>query len=138
LLSRALLAQGKLEEARKTIQHAAEIGRNSPDPALRLPLAIQTARTETATPGQDAAARLALATARQRLRSTITTARKLGYYQIECEARLALAVAELKSDPALGRAQLETLEKEAHERGLELLSRRADPLISANQPSPFH
>ena len=81
--------------------------------------------------GQDAAGRLALATASQQLRSAIATARKLGYYQIECEARLALAETELKANPALGRAQLESLEHEAHERGLELLSRKAQLLVSA-------
>jgi len=36
-----------------------------------------------------------------------------------------LAEAELKTDPALGRSQLETLAREAHERGLELVSHKA-------------
>jgi DNA-binding winged helix-turn-helix (wHTH) protein/tetratricopeptide (TPR) repeat protein/TolB-like protein len=137
LLSRTLLAQGRLEEARKAVQHAAELGRKSPDPALTLPIAIQTARLETATAGQDRAGHLALATAGQQLRSAIATAKKLGYYQIECEARLALGEAELKANPTSGRSQLETLEKETHERGLELLSRKARLLLSANQSSPL-
>jgi hypothetical protein len=130
--------QGKLEEARKAIQHAAELGRKSSDPALTLPIAIQTARLETAAAGQDAAGHRALAAARQRLRSAIATAKKLGYYQIECEARLALGEAELKANSASGRSQLETLEKETHERGLELLSRKARLLLSANQSSPAY
>jgi DNA-binding winged helix-turn-helix (wHTH) protein/tetratricopeptide (TPR) repeat protein/TolB-like protein len=137
LLSRTLLTQGKLEEAHKAIQHAVELGRSSPDPALTLPIAIQTARIETAAAGQDAAGHLALATARQQLRSAIATTRKLGYYQIECEARLALA-GDLRANPALGRSQLETLEKETHERGLELLSHKAELLASVNQSSPSH
>jgi tetratricopeptide (TPR) repeat protein len=137
LLSRTLLAQGRLEEARKAVQHAADLGRKSPDPVLTLPIAIQTARLETATAGQDTAGHLALATAGQQLRSTIATAKKLGYYQIECEARLALGEAELKAKPTSGRSQLETLEKETHERGLELLSRKARLLLSANQSSPL-
>lgn len=138
VLSRALLTQDKLEEARKAIQHAAELGRESPDPALRLPIAIQRARIaiEAAAPG--AAGHLALATASQELRSAIATARKLGYYQIECEARLAMAVGDLKADPALGRSQLETLEKETHERGLERISHKAELLASVNQSSPSH
>jgi DNA-binding winged helix-turn-helix (wHTH) protein/tetratricopeptide (TPR) repeat protein len=138
LLSRILQAQGKVEEARKAIQQAAELGRKSHDPALILPIAIQTARLETATAGQDAAGHVALAAARQQLRSTIATAKKLGYYQIECEARLARGETELKVNPAVGRSQLETLEKETHERGLELLSRKARLLLSANQSSPSH
>jgi len=134
LLSRALLTQGKLEEARKAIQHAAELGEKSPDPALTLPLAIQKARVEM-TAAAGSAGRLALTNASQELRSAIATARKLGYYQIECEARLALAVGDLTANPALGRSQLETLGKETHERGLELLSRKAQLLVSADQSS---
>jgi DNA-binding winged helix-turn-helix (wHTH) protein/tetratricopeptide (TPR) repeat protein/TolB-like protein len=133
LLSRALLMQGKLEEAHKAIQHAAELARNVPDPALALPITIQSARIETSAAGQAPARHLGLATARQQLRSAIATARKLGYYQIECEARLALGEAELQVNPALGRSQLDTLEKETHEHGLELLSRKARQLASANQ-----
>jgi hypothetical protein len=125
--------QGKLEEAHKAIQHAAELARNVPDPALALPITIQSARIETSAAGQAPARHLGLATARQQLRSAIATARKLGYYQIECEARLALGEAELQVNPALGRSQLDTLEKETHEHGLELLSRKARQLASANQ-----
>ena len=138
LLSRALLAQGKLEEARKAIQHGIELGGKSRDPALTLPLAIQNARTEMAAAAPGAAGRLALASASQRLRSAIATARKLGYYQIECDARLGLAVAELKADSALGHAQLESLEHEAYERGLELLSRKAQLQVSADQSRPAY
>ena len=138
LLSRTLLAQGKLVEARKAIQHAAELGRKTPDPALTLPLTIQDAQVEIAAAAPGTAGHLALATARQKLRPAIATARKLGYYQIECEARLALAVADLKANPARGRPQLEMLEKETHERGLELLSRKARLLVSADQSSPAY
>jgi tetratricopeptide (TPR) repeat protein len=138
LLSRTLLAQGRLEEARKAIQHASQLGRKSPDPALTLPIAIQTARLETVAAGRDAAGHLALATARQQLRSTIATARRLSYYQIQCKARLVLGEVELKANPALGRSQLETLENETRERGLELLARKTELLASANQSSPSH
>jgi DNA-binding winged helix-turn-helix (wHTH) protein/tetratricopeptide (TPR) repeat protein len=138
LLSRALLTQGKSEDARKAVRHAAELARKSPDPALTLPITIQAARIETAAAGPDAGGHLALATARQQLRSAIATARKLGYYQIECEARLALGEAELKVNSASGRSQLETLEKETHERGLELLSRKAQLLVSVDRSSPTY
>lgn len=129
-LSRALLMQGKLEEARKANQHAVDLSRKSPDPSLTLPIAIQSARLETAAAGPGAEGRLALARARQQLRSAIATAKKLGYYQIECEARLAQGEMELKANPAQGRLQLESLEKEAHERGLELLARQAERAIT--------
>jgi hypothetical protein len=88
--------------------------------------------------GRDTAGHRALSAARQQLRSTIATARRLGYYQIECKARLVLGEVEFKANPALSRLQLETLENETHERGLELLSRRAKLLASVDRPSPSH
>jgi DNA-binding winged helix-turn-helix (wHTH) protein/tetratricopeptide (TPR) repeat protein len=126
-LSQALLAQGKLDEARKAIRRATELNLASSDPALNLPIAIQVARVEAAenTTGRDG-----LGAAIQRLRSVIASARNLGYYQLECEARLALAEAEMKTDPALSRSQMERLARETHERGLELVSHKADLLTA--------
>jgi len=138
LLSRTLLSEGKLEEAREAIHHAAELGRKSPEPALTLRLTIQNAQIEMAAAAPGKAGRLALATGSQELRSAIATARRLGYYQIECEARLALAAADVKANPALGLSHLETLAKETHERGLELLSHKAKLLASVNQSSASH
>jgi DNA-binding winged helix-turn-helix (wHTH) protein/tetratricopeptide (TPR) repeat protein len=132
VLSRALLMQRKLGEAREAAQRATALSRTSPDPALKLPVAIQNARIEAA--GQKGMGHASLASAVQRLRSVIASARKLGYYQIECEARLAMAEAELKIDSAAGRSQLELLEKETHERGLEFLSHKAQ-LAASSQPS---
>jgi hypothetical protein len=43
-----LLAQGKIDEARKAIQHSTELIRNNPDPALKLLIAIQSARVPLA------------------------------------------------------------------------------------------
>jgi len=45
----------------------------------------------------------------------------------------ALGEAELKAKPTSGRSQLETLEKGTHERGLELVSRKAR-LLGFGQP----
>jgi ATP/maltotriose-dependent transcriptional regulator MalT len=132
-LGQALLAQGKVDEARKAVEHATDLNRNSPDPALNLPIAIQFARVEAAA-GQKATSHSGVAAAIQRLHSVIASARKLGYYEIECEARLALAEVEMKSDPTLGRSQLETLAQETHERGLDLLSHKAQ-LLTATKPS---
>jgi tetratricopeptide (TPR) repeat protein len=122
-LSLALLAQGKIDEARKAIERAKELNRGSSDPALRLPIAIQDARVEIATAQKTTGN--SLAPAIQRLHSLIASARTLGYYQLECEARLALAEAEMKTDPALSRSQMETLAQETHQRGLDLLSHKA-------------
>lgn len=129
VLSRALQMQGKLDEARKAIQHASEIGRASPDPALKLPTAIQNARIEIAGMGHGAAAHSALEAPRQQLRSTVATAKKLGYYNLECEARLALGELEMKLDPKSDRAKLTTLQAEARSHGLELLARQVEQAL---------
>ncbi len=129
LFSRVLLMQGKVEESRHAIRRASELSRNSPDPALRLPIAIQTARLEMAAPASGATT----AAARHELRATQETARKLGYFNLECEARLALGELELKANPALGRSVLKDLSDEASGRGMLLVSRKAnDLMVSAN------
>jgi DNA-binding winged helix-turn-helix (wHTH) protein/tetratricopeptide (TPR) repeat protein len=134
-LSRALLMQGKFEEARKTILLAKELSRTSPDPALKLPVAIQEARVKSATAGAGTARLRATTDAGDQLRSVIATARRHGYFTLECEARLALGELEMQTNPQLGRSELENLAKETHGRGFEFISREAaillDPLAKA-------
>jgi eukaryotic-like serine/threonine-protein kinase len=141
-LSTALLMEGKLAEADKALERAIEAAHNSPNPELTLPVAIQQARIDTAAAGQDgqdAAGRAALQAVIHRLHSTIASAKKLGYYGLECEARLALGEAELKVDPAKGRSLLQTLREETHERGFELLSRKSQQrVLLAQSGAPRH
>ncbi len=132
-LSRAQLAEGKLDEAREAVKRATELTVTSPDPAMKLPIAIQTARVELAA-GRKARDHATVATLIQKLRSVIVTAKRLGYYQTECEGRLDLAEAELRIDPARARSQLEILEKETHRRGLEFLSHKAQLLAARSKP----
>ena len=125
LLSRALLLEGKLDEARQTAQRAAQLSLTSSDPALKLLAEIQLARVEMvehATANRTAALR--------RLQSVIATASRMGYYRLECEARLALGELELKVNSSVGQKHLKELASETHERGLELLSRQAESAIS--------
>ncbi len=129
LLSRSLLMQGKLEESRKAIQHAAELSRHSPDPALTLPIVIQSARVVLFQANQRGATSAPVA-ALQGLRSTIEKARKLGYYDLECEARLALGEQEMKHNATSGRAQLTALASDARNYGMELLARQAEHVIA--------
>jgi len=124
-LTRALLMQGRIEEARKTILLARDLARAVPDPALTLPVATQDARVSFAMTGSGSARRGAL----DQLRSTITKARRQGYVGLECEARLALGELELQTDPRHGRSELEGLADETHARGLELISRKASLLL---------
>lgn len=126
-LSRALLQEGKLEDARNALQHASENSRSSIDPAMKLPLAIQNARIEAAP--HDVRDHPDFATARQQLRSVITSARQLGYYQIECDARLALAEIELKANPSTGRSLAKELAADAGIHRLQLIAREANALV---------
>ena len=130
-LSRALLMQGKLNEARTAAQRAAELSRTSSDPALKLPAEIQQTRVEAASSETDGKR---LATAR-RLQAVIATANQLGYYNIECQARLALGDLEVKLNPSLGRKHLTALATETRRRGLELLARQAEGAVSSGTAS---
>lgn len=131
VLARALLMQGKTEEARKAIQRAVELTSASSDPELKLSTAIQRARVEMTDAGQvGTAARRA--TTEQDLRTTIATAKKLGYYGLECEARLALGELDMKTNAGRGHVQLGALASETRSHGFELLARRAE---QAAQPA---
>lgn len=125
LLSIALLKQGKLDEARQAIAHADSLSRTSPDPNLKLPIAIQTARVESVEAGSNEKGRATLNKAIEGLRVAAATAKRLGYYTLECEARVAMGEIEMKLDPATGRAQLNQLASETHSRGLELYAAQA-------------
>jgi tetratricopeptide (TPR) repeat protein len=126
VLSRALLMQGKFDEANKASQRAAELSLTSSDPALKLPAAIQQARVQ----GANSTNRSANSTsAFEQLRSTISAAKRLGYYQIECEGRLALGELELKLNSSLGRKHLTDLAAETRSHNLELLARQAEGVI---------
>ncbi|HMK20922.1 MAG TPA: tetratricopeptide repeat protein, partial [Terriglobales bacterium] len=125
LLSRALLMEGKLDEARKTAQRGAQLSLTSSDPALKLLAETQHARTEMAE-NRSASPTAAI----RRLQSVIATANRLGYYRLECEARLALGELELKVNSPAGHKHLKELASETHERGLELLARQAETAMS--------
>ena len=126
-LSRALLMQGRTDEAHKAVDRAIELSSTSSDPGLKLPAAIQNARVEMASAGQEANSTVV----RLQLNAVIGTTKKLGYYGLECEARLALGVLEAKVNPAAARIQLAALASETRNHGLELLARQAEQAIAA-------
>jgi hypothetical protein len=118
--------EGRLGEAGEAAGRGAELSLSSSDPALKLPHAIQKARVEMASLGQNQAGSAA---ALQGLHSTIVIAQRLGYYRVECEARIALGEFELKTNPSLGHKHLTTLASEMRGRGLELLARQAEDAL---------
>jgi eukaryotic-like serine/threonine-protein kinase len=128
LLSRALLMQGKLDQARTAAQRGAQLSLTSSDPALKLPAEIQQARVDAAA-GETG--KKHLESAMGRLQSLIATANRLGYYELECEARLALGELQLKTNSSLGQRSLKALASETRTRGFELLARQAEGAMSS-------
>lgn len=140
-LSRVLLREGKLAEARKIISDALTLARPVGDPALKLPVAIMDARIDAAELSSRAKSKPDLSDPRRKLQNVLSSARQLGYYEIECDARLALAELELRTAPAAARTQLALLAEQAHDRGLNLVSNKAAELLklsSSPQPTPVH
>jgi len=121
LLSRALLLQGRLEEARNAARRGVEFSLTSSEPGLKLPALIQRARADIASHDRAKAA-----AATRDLNSTIVTAKRLGYYLLECEARLVVAEMELRDNSPLGRKHLAALAVETRGHGMELLAREAE------------
>ncbi|MBZ5527748.1 MAG: tetratricopeptide repeat protein [Acidobacteriia bacterium] len=132
-LSRAFQAEGQLDDARTSLLRAEQIGHSVPDWTLAMSLAIQDARLKTATASTAKVSSRAFAAARTHLQTVFAAARKQGNYAVECDARLALGELELHANPTSARVQLETLSKETHDRGLELVSRKAAQLLSSVQ-----
>jgi hypothetical protein len=93
---------------------------------LKLGAEIQQARAEAASEQTD---RKRLAAA-QRLQTVVAGANRLGFYNIECQARLALGSLELRLNPSLGRKHLTVLATETRSRGLELLARQAEGTLA--------
>ncbi len=129
-LSRMLLMEDKLPDARRAIQHAAELSRTSPDPGLKLPIAIQTARVMLSAVRENERGHPTLVAVRQQIRAASDTAKKVGYYRQECESRLLLGELEMKTNSELGRSELTRLAAEAHEHGMELIARKATALAA--------
>ena len=128
-LSRALFMRGKVDDAHNAIQRAKEFTQNDPDPALRLPISIQNARITMAIAarGKD---RSGFDAARTELRSAIASAKELGYYELECEARLALGELDAQHNPGGGYSQLASVAAETRRHGMVLLAQRAEEALN--------
>jgi eukaryotic-like serine/threonine-protein kinase len=127
ILSRSLLLQGKVEDARRAIDRASALSDSESNPALKLQSAIQKARVEIA----EAQLRNSKPVGAEReLRAAIATAERLGYYNRELEARLALAELITRNNTSAGKAQLSVLATISREHGFELLARQAEQAAS--------
>jgi tetratricopeptide (TPR) repeat protein/tRNA A-37 threonylcarbamoyl transferase component Bud32 len=116
VLVRALLAQGKIEEARREIEATTPKTAKSQNLAVQLEFALSKARTELASTKSIAA--------RTTLKKGLADSMKAGYFGYQLEFRLLLDEIEPPSgDFAASHARLMQLEKEAKERGYDLIAR---------------
>lgn len=116
------------------ISEAITLSASSRDPNVRLPVAIQDARiqgVEIRSRAKLAKSREDFSAPRRKLQDVLATAHRLGYYGLECDARLALGEIELRENPSIARQQLSALAREAHQHGMELVARKANALRSA-------
>ncbi|HWG36566.1 MAG TPA: winged helix-turn-helix domain-containing protein, partial [Terriglobales bacterium] len=112
-LVHALRLQGRLAEAAALAADARRLSAATPDPAIQIPLAIETARVA---PSSGSLAALAAAE---------HSASDRGYVSLALDARLASAELELPLRPARARSELLSLAADAHARGLARLATRA-------------
>ena len=118
VLTRALLAQGKLHEAKATADRALDLSQKSGDLTVHFEATLAAAAVNTEL-GRVTEARQAL----ERVRDETS---RHGYTNYQLQSRLGLGELELRSgEVALGRARLRQLQKDAKNRGFLLLSRRA-------------
>jgi tetratricopeptide (TPR) repeat protein len=118
LLSRALLLQGKISEAKESIARASELSEKTPDAIRRLSLDLDNARVLAATKR--------LLAAEIAARRMLTEAHKLGLVRLELEAALNLGQIQLERKKSQdSRARLANLSKDARAKGFFLIAQKA-------------
>ena len=123
VLIKALLAQGKVQEARAEIDRAEKL--DVTDRTVKLDFTITSARVLV---GEGRTS-----FAFSQLRDAISSARKAGLDNYELEATLALGEAQLQAgNVAQGRSILRNLEKDALRKNFKLIARKAHESASKN------
>ena len=118
ILSRALLQQGKLTEARSAMGEAFRLSQKSRDVLIRIPVTIDHA--------QLLAAEDNLGGAEATAQDALTQARNLSLFRVQLEASLALGKVQMqKRNPATGRKRLEDTEESARSKGFGLIAQEA-------------
>ena len=124
MLSRALLQQGKVDEARAAIAEAVRLSEKSQDVIVRIPVMLDHANVMAAGKRLRGAGKAA--------QQALTQARNLGLFRLQLEASLTLGQIEMQAkNPAAARARLQALEKSARAKGFELIARKAANANSA-------
>jgi len=118
MLSKALLQQGKLDEARVAVAEAVRLSEKSQDVLIRIPVILDHAYVMTA--GKN------LSGAETAAQDALNRARNLGLFRLQLEASLALGQIQVTGrSPSAGRARLQILEKTARAKGFELIAGKA-------------
>jgi serine/threonine protein kinase/tetratricopeptide (TPR) repeat protein len=118
ILSRALLQQGKIDEAGSAIANAVRLSEKSQDVIIRILVMLDHANVMAAAKN--------LAGAQTTAREALARSRSLGLVRLQWEASLVLAQSQVAGgDRAVGRARLQVLEKSARAKGFELIARKA-------------
>ena len=124
VLSRSLLQQGKVDEARAAIAEAVRLSERSQDVTVRIPVMLDHANFM--------AAGKKLGEAGKAAQQALTQAHNLSLFRLQLEASLTLGQIEMQAKhPAAARVRLHTLEKSARAKGFELIARKA---ANANSP----
>jgi serine/threonine protein kinase/tetratricopeptide (TPR) repeat protein len=118
ILVRALLAKGTTDVAVKELSNISPLAAKNQNLAVQLEFALAKARVEAAS-GK-------LGQAEQTLKAALAKATRWGYLGYQLEARLALAEVDLKAGKAsAARSSLAQLQKEAKDKGFDLIARKA-------------
>jgi eukaryotic-like serine/threonine-protein kinase len=118
MVSKALLQQGKLEEARSAMAEAVRLSQKSQDVLVRIPVMIDQAYLLAA--GDNVGGATVTA------QDALTQARSLDLFRLQLEASLALGEIQMQErNPELGRKRLEDTEENASSKGFELIAQKA-------------
>lgn len=117
MVSRALLQQAKLDEARSAMAEAVRVSQKSQDVLVRIPVMIDRAYLLAAGDNRGGAASA---------QDALTQARNLGLVRMQLEASLALGQIQMQErNPEKGRKRLEDTEKTARSLGFALIAQKA-------------
>ncbi len=132
VLSQAMLAQGRIQDARKAIDQSSALSEKYHDRLVELFTAITAARVRAAS--SDAADR---AKAADRLQQVLAESARTGLLNYAFEARLALGELDMTSgNRAAGRGRLESLRKDANDRGFGLIAQQAASAMTEATAQP--
>ena len=122
VLSRALLQQGKAEEARLAVVEAVRLSAKSRDVLVRIPVILDQAYFMAADGN--------LAGAETSAQDSLTQGRNLGLVRLQLEASLALGEIQMrKKNHDLGRKRLLETENTAHSKGFALIAQKASAAL---------